>query len=74
MPALSETVIRWTPFSACAAIEGFDGEEHDEDELLSAWQYLIDTGIVWRLQGSYGRQAAALIEAGYCTPAAREIH
>ena len=59
----------WTNYRACAAIEGFDGEEHDEEELLEAWQHLINTGAVWQLQGFYGRQAAALIDAGLCTPA-----
>lgn len=38
-------------------------------EVLELFQYLIDTGLCWQLQGHYGRQAAALIEAGYCDPA-----
>ena len=59
----------WTDYTAIAAIEGFDGEEHDEDELLEAWQHLINTGTCWTLQGVYGRTAAALIDQGLCTPA-----
>lgn len=58
-----------TPFDAMAIIEGFDGQEHDQQEWLAAWQYLIDTGIVWQLQGWYGRTARDLIEAGEVTPA-----
>lgn len=56
----------WTTYDACAAIEGFDGEEHDEETLISAWQYLIDTGQAWSLQGWYGRTAQDLIDAGFC--------
>lgn len=56
----------WTPYDACAAVEGFDGKEHDEETLISAWQYLIDTGQAWSLQGWYGRTAQDLIDAGFC--------
>jgi hypothetical protein len=58
---------RWTAYTAVAACEGFDGEHHDQETLVSAWQYLIDTGIAWRLQGSFGRLAQALIDDGTCT-------
>ena len=57
----------WTNYTACAAIEGFDDQEHEEDEILEAFQYLIDTGACWRLQGGYGRTASALISQGLCT-------
>lgn len=56
----------WTDYSACAAIEGFDGEVHDQNEILSAWQHLIDSGTVWSLQGTYGRTAEELIDQGLC--------
>ena len=39
----------------------------DHDEEIEAWQHLIDTGIVWQLQGWYGRTAKRLIDEGYCT-------
>ena len=42
-----------------------EGEiEADEAETLGAWQYLVDTGLAWRLQGFFGRTAARMIEAG----------
>ena len=38
------------------------------DANVLAWQYLIDTGQVWELQGWYGRCAKGLIEEGICKP------
>lgn len=57
-----------TPYQAVSIVEGFDGEEHSEEEILAAWQYLVDTGVVWRLQGTYGRMAKQLIEEGLIAP------
>ena len=47
---------------AIAIIE--DGDE--SASIPMAFQYLIDTGIVWGLQGWYGRTATDLINAGIC--------
>jgi hypothetical protein len=58
----------WTPYDTSACVEGFDGEEHDQETIISAWQYLLDTGLCWKLQGWYGRTANQLIEAGFITP------
>jgi hypothetical protein len=41
-------------------------ETKTEEQVLEAWQFLIDTGIVWQLQGAYGRMARSLIHAGLC--------
>jgi len=38
--------------------------EVDEDKQIEAWQHLIDTGLVWSLQGRFGRTAIDLIEQG----------
>jgi len=52
------------PYDAIAIIEDIDDGVYSEEEYLEAWQLLVDTGIAWTLQGSYGRQAHALIENG----------
>jgi hypothetical protein len=56
-------------FQAVQIAEGV--EPADEDEVLEAWQQLIDTGLCWQRQGAFGRTAAALIDAGLCQPAGR---
>jgi hypothetical protein len=38
----------------------------DNEEQIEAWQHLIDTALVWQLQGWYGRTATRLIEEGIC--------
>ncbi len=41
--------------------------EMSEEETVEFFQELVDSGIVWQLQGAYGRAAMALIEAGLVT-------
>jgi len=45
----------------------YEAGELDEDQIVAGFQQLIDSGLVWQLQGHYGRTAKALIDAGYCT-------
>jgi hypothetical protein len=49
------------------AIMAFESGELDDDGIIDLFQKLIDSGLAWKLQGSYGRTATALINAGYCT-------
>jgi hypothetical protein len=43
-----------------------EGQPHSEEQVIEAWQYLIDTGLAWQLQGWFGRTAAHLIGQGIC--------
>ena len=56
-------------FDAVGIAEGFI-EADSEDQVIEAWQLLIDTGLTWKLQGWFGRTASQLIGQGIC----REPH
>lgn len=53
----------------CEGVHEPPGETEEEREAAyyAAWQGLIDSGVVWTLQGWFGRTAMRLIEAGVCT-------
>lgn len=52
------------PFHATMVCEGV--EEATEEHVIECWQSLIDSGVVWQLQGFYGRTARQLIDEGIC--------
>ncbi len=65
-----------TQSEAVGIAEGFieaDSNEH----YIDAWQYLINTGLCWRLQGWFGRTAMQMINDGHCSdpnrPAVKDI-
>ena len=47
-------------------IMAFESGDLDFDATVELFQELIDSGLVWQLQGSYGRVARSLIKDGYC--------
>jgi hypothetical protein len=53
-------------FNAVGIAEGFI-EAESEDQVLEAWQFLVNSGLAWQLQGFFGRTATQLIERGLIT-------
>ena len=53
-------------FDLVGSIIAFEEGELGKDDVVELFQHLIDTGMAWSLQGTYGRTAQALIEAGLC--------
>ena len=47
----------------------YEQGELDEEGIIDMFLELITSGMAWKLQGSYGRTAKALIDAGYCAEA-----
>jgi hypothetical protein len=43
----------------------WENGELDDDGTVALFQRLVNSGLAWSLQGAYGRQAMALIRAGY---------
>ena len=52
-----------TAQQAIGLAEGFI-EAESEEQVIDAWQYLLDVGLVWQLQGWFGRTAVAMIKDG----------
>ncbi|MCP4486996.1 MAG: hypothetical protein GY820_06715 [Gammaproteobacteria bacterium] len=55
-------------YDVVSALMDFEsGMMEDVDDVIKLFQHLVDTGIVWRLQGSYGRTAQTMIDSGVIT-------
>lgn len=52
-------------YTATGIAEGFV-EPDNKEQVIEAWQHLIDTGLAWQLQGWFGRTANDLIEREVC--------
>lgn len=70
---MTTTTLRdWTGYDHVGAIIDYEGSEQSAEETLRLFQYLVDTGLAWQLQGHYGRTAKALIDKGLVSPSANE--
>lgn len=49
-------------FTATMIAEG--AQDATEEQQIEAWQHLHDTGLAYRLQGSFGRMAQHLLNEG----------
>lgn len=53
-------------FDVVDFIISFEGGNIKDSDIVEGFQHLINSGIVWDLQGSYGRMADRLIEQEIC--------
>ena len=50
-------------YKAVGLAEGFI-EAESEEQIIDAWQHLHDTGLAYKLQGWFGRNAQRLLKQG----------
>ena len=50
-------------FTAVGLAEGFV-EAESEEQVVEAWQHLLDTGLMFQLQGWFGRTGHQLVKHG----------
>ena len=54
-------------YLAVGIAEGFE-EAKNEEQVIEAWQHLVNTDLAWQLQGRFGRTAKHLIKQGIIQP------
>lgn len=55
-------------YDTAGAITDYEAGKLSHSETVELFQHLVDTGLVWQLQGSYGRTAVSLFETGEVLP------
>jgi len=56
------------PYDVVGNIVEYENGDLDDDGVIALFQHLVDSGLAWTLQGSYGRASKALIAAGLINP------
>jgi len=51
-------------FPVLTHIIDYENGDIEYEKFLELFQYLVDTGLAWQFQGSYGRTAISLIDEG----------
>jgi len=54
-------------FDTVSFVMDYESGELTREEIIAGFQQMINSGVVWKLQGNYGRSAMDLINAGHCT-------
>ena len=54
--------IDWTSFGR--KIKAYEQGDLNDEETVVFFQEMLDTGLVWKLQGHYGRTASRLLDEG----------
>ena len=49
-----------------AMLNAYEAGDLDDEQTVDMFQDMINSGMAWTLQSSYGRVAAVLIESGEC--------
>ena len=60
----TETQAHPHAYPLVAKMTEWESGEMEYDDIVEFFQYLVDTGLAWTLQGHYGRTAVVLIAAG----------
>jgi hypothetical protein len=60
-----------TKYDVVGGLVAFEAGLLMEEEVAELFQVLVDTGIVWSLQGSYQRAAVAMLRRGIIAPQGR---
>lgn len=55
-------------------LEDAEGNGLTPNQTIALWQYGVDTGQVWHLQGWYGRNAQALLDEGIIKHSKQRTH
>jgi hypothetical protein len=53
-----------TKYNVVGHIMLYEDGDLSQEEIVILFQYLVDSGMAWQLQGAYGRMATQLIDAG----------
>jgi len=65
----TKTAVRnWDGYDHVGQIMAYEQGDLDDDQAIRLIQYLVDTGLAWSLQGSYGRMAQRMIQVGLVAP------